>query len=106
MIWIDSNIPKGKELTPNTDWSANKKGYRQRIISQRYEPDQNCEILLLFKLSRTVWIQEIQVGFTSFWTSDSEVYIKLSCVIIEAGISENETLWTCTLDKIWWQRIF
>ena len=51
-------------------------------------------------MSRTVWIQEIQVGFTNFWTSDSEFYIKLSCVIFEAGISENETLWTYTLDRI------
>ena len=100
MIWIDSNIPKEIEFTPNNDWSVNKKGYRQRIISQRYEPEHNDEIWLLFKLSRTVWIQEIQVGFTSFWTSGSEVYIKPSCVIFEAGISENETLWTYTLDRI------
>ena len=51
-------------------------------------------------MSRTVWIQEIQVGFTNFWNSYSEVYIEPSCVIVEAEISENETLWTCTLDKI------
>lgn len=24
MLWVDSNIPKGKELAPNTDWCCNK----------------------------------------------------------------------------------
>ena len=28
MIWIDSNIPKGKEFTPNNDWSVNKNDYK------------------------------------------------------------------------------
>lgn len=100
MIWNKSNIPKEKDLAPNTDWCCNKKGYRQRIISHPYQPEHNDVIWIQFKLSRVVWIQEIQVGFTNFWTSDSHIYIEPSTVVVEVGMTEDEALSTCVLTKI------
>lgn len=44
MVWTASNISNEKELAQDTDWSCNKKGYRQRIISQAFQPEHNDEI--------------------------------------------------------------
>jgi len=90
MTLADSNISKAKEMVANMDWSVNKKGYRQRLISQKFEPEHNNEIWLLFKLNRFIEIKEIQIGFTNFWTVETEVYIEPSSVIIEAGMTEDE----------------
>mmetsp|Transcript_41238 Transcript_41238/g.47505 ORF Transcript_41238/g.47505 Transcript_41238/m.47505 type:complete len:348 (+) Transcript_41238:2393-3436(+) len=100
MTLVDSNISKIKELGPNTDWSVNKKGYRQRLISQKYGPEHNNEIWFLFKLNRIVEVKEIQVGFTNFWTVETEVYIEPGSVIVEAGMNENETTALCSLEKL------
>ena len=100
MTLVDSNIEKVKELVSNMDWSVNKKGYRQRLVFQKYGPDHNNEIWLLFKLNRVIEIKEIQIGFTNFWTVDTEVYIEPSSVIVEAGMTENETNGLCSLQKL------
>jgi hypothetical protein len=91
MVLVDSNIAKAKEIASNMDWSVNKKGYRQRLISQKFEPEHNDEIWILFKLNRYIEIKDIQIGFTNFWTTDTEVYIEPSSVIIEAGMTQDET---------------
>ena len=91
MTLVDSNIEKAKELTTNIDWSVNKKGYRQRLVYKKFEPGLNNEIWMLFKLNRVIEIKEIQIGFTNFWTVDSEVYIEPSSVIVETGLTENDT---------------
>lgn len=105
MTLVDSNIAKAKETVANMDWSVNKKGYRQRIISQKYEPEHNNEIWLIFKLNRFVEIKEIQIGFTNFWTVETEVYIEPSSVIVEAAMTEEDLLLnsntsTCSLRRI------
>jgi hypothetical protein len=91
MTLVNSNMEKVKELTANIDWSVNKKGYRQRLVYQKFDPEINNEIWMLFKLNRVVEIKEIQIGFTNFWTVDSEVYIEPSSVIVETGLTEHET---------------
>ena len=100
MILVDSNIKNVKEQVLNMDWSVNKKGYRQRLVFQKFEPEHNNEIWLLFKLNRVIEVKEIQIGFTNFWTVDTEVYIEPSSVIIEAGMTENETTSICSLTKV------
>jgi hypothetical protein len=91
MTLVDSNIEKVKELVSNMDWSVNKKGYRQRLVFQKYGPEHNNEIWLYFKLNRVVEIKEIQIGIANFWTVDSEVYIEPSSIIVEVGMDENKT---------------
>ena len=100
MVLVDSNIEKVKELVSNMDWSVNKKGYRQRLVYQKFGPEHNNEIWMLFKMNRVIEIKEIQIGFTNFWTVDSEVYIEPSSVIVEAGMTENETTSLCSLEKL------
>ena len=90
MTLIDSNISKAKDIASNMDWSVNKKGYRQRLISEKFDPGHNNEIWLLFKLNKFIEIKEIQIGFTNFWTIETEVYVEPSSVIIEAGMTEDE----------------
>ena len=91
MTLIDSQFGKGKDFTNNLDWSVNKKGYRQRIVFKKFDSERDNEIWMVFKLNRVIEIKEIQVGFTNFWTVDSEVYIEPSSVIVETGLTENET---------------
>ena len=105
MTLIDSNISKAKDIASNMDWSVNKKGYRQRLISEKFDLGHNNEIWFLFKLNKFVEIKEIQIGFTNFWTIETEVYVEPSSVIIEAGMTEDElTLHPnasiCSLKKI------
>ena len=91
MTLVNSNIEKAKELTANIDWSVNKKGYRQRLVYKKFEPGLDNEIWIVFKLNRVIEIKEIQIGFTNFWTVDSEVYIEPSSVIVETGLTKKET---------------
>lgn len=100
MTLVDSNIEKAKELTANIDWSVNKKGYRQRLVYKKFEPGLDNEIWMVFKLNRVIEIKEIQIGFTNFWTVDSEVYIEPSSVIVETGLTETETNAIWSLKKI------
>ena len=105
MTLIDSNISKAKDIASNMDWSVNKKGYRQRLISEKFDPGHNNEIWFLFKLNKFVEIKEIQIGFTNFWTIETEVYVEPSSVIIEAGMTEDElslhpNASICSLKKI------
>ena len=99
MIWNKSNIPKEKDLASNIDWWFNKKSYRQWIISHTYKPEHIIG-WIQFKLSWVIWIQEIQVRFINFWTSDSHIYIKPSSVVVEVRITKNEAFSTCVLIKI------
>lgn len=100
MTLVDSNIEKVKELVSNMDWSVNKKGYRQRLVFQKFGPEHNNEIWLYFKLNRVVEIKEIQIGITNFWTVDSEVYVEPSSIIVEVGMDENKTTSLCSLQKL------
>lgn len=44
MKMTDNNTNLVKENYANTDWSINKKGFKQCIVSQKFNPEQNNEI--------------------------------------------------------------
>jgi len=66
----------------------------------KFEAEHNNELIMTFKLAQYFEIKEIQIGFISFWTANTEIYIEPSSVIIEAGFNEDNMTEICILDKI------
>lgn len=64
------------------DWAKNKKVYKERILIKYYNDTDCHEHHMTFKLRETAELREIQVGFTSYWESNAEVYLEPMSVLV------------------------
>jgi hypothetical protein len=52
---------------------------------------------MLFKLSKTSLVREIQIGFTNFWASDHEAQTLPLSVFVQAGLEKDKLTTICNL---------
>ena len=54
----------------------------------------------MFKLQQTSLVKEIQVGFTTFWSTEAEVYAEPLTVLVQAGLDKNNLTTICSLELV------
>jgi hypothetical protein len=45
-------------------------------------------------------VKEIQVGFTTFWSTEAEVYAEPLTVLVQAGLDKNNLTTICSLELV------
>lgn len=97
MAMISNNGADVVGTYAKTDWSVNKRAYKHRIIIKHLQGNLRPEYWMLFQLPHPVELREIQIAFTNFWASDTEVYAEPISVLVEAGMEENNLSLVCNL---------
>ena len=58
------------------------------------------EYFMIFKLPSVAILKEIQIGFTNYWTTETEIHSEPLSVVIAAGMTKEDMTVMCSLDLV------
>jgi hypothetical protein len=98
---IETNGKENVAGYTNTDWTQNKKVYKQKAYSKSIKDVRGyLEHEMTFKFTNPVSIREIQIGMNNYWATDSEVHIEPTSIIVQGGPDKDNLKHIVTLDQI------